>query len=246
MQKPYKGYPTMAETNFVVVSQPRCGTTFFIRSLSTHPEVFCDNELFNPLKIVRLEACNDSPDIAFREKCPLKFFNDYYTSEFSKKFKAIGFNFMMGQHVSILDEIINNEDIKIIYLERENRLAQAVSWFTALATKEWATFEEGKKSGKQIFYFGRYIQQIRKCETFDMLFKRAIENRKNTLHIFYTEVLHIETLFPKVADFLGVTNAFKPDRLKKQGNPDILERFSNKQEVEEFLALIGKDSWKCE
>lgn len=235
----------MAETNFIVVSQPRCGTTFFIRSLSTHPEVFCDNELFNPLKIVRLEACNDSPDIAFREKYPLKFFNNYYTSEFSKKFKAIGFNFMLGQHVPILEEIIKNEDIKIIYLERENRLAQAASWFKALETEEWASFTATEVS-KQEFRFGLYTEQIRKCETLDFLFKRAIENRKNTLHIFYTEVLHIENLFPKVADFLGVANIFKPDILKKQGNPDILERFVNKQEVEKFLELIGKNSWKCE
>ena len=231
---------------FVIVSQPRSGTTFFLSTISTNKELFCDNELFNLSSIVRLNGEHSNSEIKavrWRDKNPHVLFDNFYNSNFAKQHKTIGFNFMLGHHPEVLEKIINDPEIKIIYLKRTNRLAQATSWFKALDTKEWATNKSNSLSEKQHFNEFRYLEFMRKSETLDYLFEAAIKDRNNVLKIEYSNFANFKEVLNKVSKFLNVSNSFSISNLKKQGDNHIIKRFSNPKLVEDVISNINKLNW---
>ena len=237
----------MARVNFILLSQPRSGSTFLMSNLVTSKHVFCDNELFNPLKICRHEAKNDNFNIIFRENNPLDFFDKYFTSDFSKQFDAIGFKFMLGHHVEILMKLLDDINIKIIFLKRTNKLALASSWFKALETQTWASFKETQHIEKLNFHYGKYIQKIRESETLDFLLERNLAGRDNLLRLNYTDLFNLSYVFDKISCFLEIKNDFRVSNiLKKQGSLDILSRFKERDKVLEFLHSIKHNDWRTE
>jgi hypothetical protein len=219
-----------------------------IDTLSTSPQVFCDNELFNPTRIVRLKSEHDTTDLAaiqHRDRDPVAFYHNFYGSEFSKRAYALGFNFMLGHHVEVLKTILEDQNLRVIYLERENKLAQASSWFRALDDQVWATSNPGQINTKHKLQFrlDSYLLYIREAQTLDFLFKRAVSDRDNVLHVTYAEFSDITTLLGRIASFLEVRNEFTVSNIRKQNQNRIGDRFVNSREVREYLTAINHAHW---
>ena len=238
----------MAKVNFVIVSQPRSGSTFLIDTLSSNEQVFCDNELFNLSRIARLDANDDNSDpaaVQYRDRDPVAFYHQFYESTFAKNVYALGFNFMLGHHAEVLKTIVEDQDLKIIYLERENKLAQASSWFRALHDRIWATREWGQIDFEHKTNFNRYAynEYIRAAQTLDYLFKLAVSERGNLLHVTYTEFSDIKTLLMRIASFLTVRNEFRFSDIKKQNPNRIGNRFIETKEVRKYLTALKQAHW---
>jgi hypothetical protein len=238
----------MAKVNFVVVSQPRSGSTFLINTLSSNKQVFCDNELYNLSMIARLDPNNDESEMAavqYRDRDPVSFYHEFYESIFAKGIYALGFNFMLGHHAEVLKTIVEDQALKIIYLERENKLAQATSWFRALEDRIWATRESvqidlGHKTSFDQYAYNEYF---RAAQTLDYLFKQTVLNRDNVLHVTYADFSDMDELLIRIASFLTIRNEFTVSDLKKQNPNRIGDRFVNEKEARKHLSAVNRAHW---
>jgi hypothetical protein len=238
----------MAKVNFVIVSQPRSGSTFLIDTLSSNEQVFCDNELYNLSNIARLDPDNDNTDLAavqYRDRDPVSFYHEFYGSDFAKGVYALGFNFMLGHHADVLKTIVEDKDLKIVYLERENKLAQASSWFRALEDRIWATRESVQIDLEHKTSFNRYAynEYIRAAQTLDYLFKHALLDRDNVLHVTYADFSDMKALLMRIASFLTVRDEFRFSDIKKQNPNRICNRFVNGKEVKKYLTAVNQAHW---
>jgi len=238
----------MAKVNFIIVSQPRSGSTFLIDTISSNEQAFCDNELFNLSMIARLDPENDSTGLAavqYRDRDPVAFYHQFYGSDFAKGIYALGFNFMLGHHVEILKTIVEDQDLKMIYLERENKLAQASSWFRALDDRIWATRESVQIDLEHKVSFNRYAynEYIQTAQTLDYLFKQAVTDRGNVLHVTYADFSDMKALLMRVASFLTIRNEFTFSDIKKQNPNRVGNRFVNSKDSSEYLTAIDKAHW---
>jgi len=241
-------FKSMAKVNFVIVSQPRSGSTFLIDTLSSNEQVFCDNELYNLTMIARLDSNNDNTDLAAvkRRDCdPVSFYHEFYGSDFAKRIYALGFNFMLGHHSHVLKTIVEDQSLKIIYLERENKLAQASSWFRALDDRIWATRESAQIDLEQKNTFNRYAynEYIRAAQTLDYLFKLAVLNRGNVLHVTYVDFSDMNALLMRIASFLTVRDEFTFSDIKKQNPNRIGNRFVNDKDAKKYLTAVNQAHW---
>ena len=238
----------MAIVNFVIVSQPRSGSTFLIDTISSNEQAFCVNELYNLTMIARLDSKDDNTDLAavqYRDREPVSFYHQFYVSDFAKNIHALGFNFMLGHHADVLKTIVEDQDLKIIYLERENKLAQASSWFRALDDRLWATRESVQIDLEHKISFNRYAynEYIRATQTLDYLFKLAVLDRGNVLHVTYADFSDIKSLLMRIASFLTIRDEFTYSDIKKQNPNRIGNRFVNAQEVKKYLTAVNLAHW---
>jgi len=237
----------MNTIKFVVITQPRSGSTYLVETLNSNPQLTCENELFNPRQIVKIDSSqtDDSPPaLRKRNNRPIQFLQNFYASADNTKVSAIGFNFMLGHNFKVLNYLLNQEEIKIIFLERENKLGQASSWFKALDDRIWATKNSKDIQAEKIsFKRFQYIGQINLSKTLDSLFKRAIKNRPNTLRVTYSDFAHLDSLLASVARFLNVDNQFQPSSLLKQNPNSLIERFANPKQVISTCKTYGLSDW---
>lgn len=135
----------MTTNKFLIIGLPRSGTTYLATLLNSHRDIECSGELFNPHGIIGIgEADNSFESIAKRDAKPHKFFSDFFSKQTNAK--ALGFKFMIGHNADILKSIHKYPNISIIYILRENKLAQISSLLVALKTKSWALTENTKNS----------------------------------------------------------------------------------------------------
>lgn len=240
----------MARNNFVVVGMPRTGTTLLVDLLNSHEEIFCDNELFNPHMISRYNAPGEGSDaVRYRNVKPIRFWDEFYNSQFSKGYEAIGFNYMLGHDYEVLDRILKGFDLKIVYVFRENRLAQYASFKKAVKDQEWGVRDTGYnaekawKNGKIVFSLGDFEEWMQTVNCLSYMFEELSRFYSN--NIFPAEYKKIASgeLNQDICAYLGVEVKALKGGLVKQGTRNILDRFSNPDEVKEYMGVIGKKHW---
>jgi LPS sulfotransferase NodH len=242
----------MADTRFVLVATPRTGSTLLVDLLSSHPEVFCDNELYNPHQICRHGFNEGDPaGLSYRNADPVRFWKEFYFSEFAKTRRAIGFNFMLGHDHRILDRILGDAWLKIVFVTRENKLAQYASYQLALATQRWSVVDDREAAaqtafGPLTFDFRSFEQWLQEEMTLEYLFTRlAALLTSDVLTLEYRQLLDPET-HRRLCQHLGVAHAPLRATLRKQNANRILSRFANPDEVGAYLETIGKEAWGLE
>jgi hypothetical protein len=137
-------------TKFVIFTLPRTGSTLLSKSLNTHPEIFCDDEIFHfsfrdyfsphqfrfwkirflPKKI---NYVINYPRTFLKMK---RFLDNFYRNRADEKFRARGFKLMYYQtfYTPGLLSYLKNNDVKVILLVRENVLRNALSDLRARST----------------------------------------------------------------------------------------------------------------
>lgn len=131
--------------SFLVMSQPRCGTHLVRGYLNSHPDVHCDGEIFHPKS--RRDFHRFPPEITTAEELFEGLRNESERSWFgilmhdhfgSADFKAT-YNWAHEQVISWRDRP------KIIWLSRDDKLAQYASWKVAHSTNFWMCYEDSCK-----------------------------------------------------------------------------------------------------
>ena len=156
---------------------------------------------------------------------------------------------MLGHNYKILQHIINDNK-KIIYVYRKNKVAQYLSETKAIASKQWATVKDDvarKEQLNQIDFLPRsYLLRSSQLASLDMLFRDYVLNAIKTpvLQLEYTELFH-ENISHTLCNFLDVPYRQMISSLKKQGNDIIAERISNfdKPFVNRFLRKVIDPEW---
>lgn len=239
----------MADRRFVLVAMPRTGSTVLVDLLNSHDDIFCDNELYNPYQICRYRY--DDPDIEgvkYRNANPLRFWDEFFYSDFAKKHQVIGFNFMLGHNYHILDTILKNRSLNLIYLTRENKLAQYSSYKIAFDTQSWGITDEKELNQKDkhtvrfdLCLFDHWLQETM---TYEYMFESILDTRRRDAMIIEYKQLFQKEFHKNMCEYLGVK--VKPLRFElfKQNENRIIDRFENKNDVREYLELIGQQHWE--
>ena len=190
----------------------------------------------------------DAAAIEARDAAPEAFFEagfDAAAAGYPGK-RAVGYKFMIGHNPRLLREVIaRREDIALIHVHRENKLAQAASLLQAEATSQWALV--GEPGAPQPMLPHRPLQLtgvINDNATRDFLFAEWLSQLPHRrLSVEYREMF-LPGFEERLCDFLGV--AYDPtmsSNLRKQGTNRVLDRFEHRKAIATFMRRIGHGDW---
>lgn len=232
---------------FLIMGLPRSGTTYLMTLLNAHPRVHCSGEQFNPHAIVGIGGDRDDSfeAVLARDRDPVGFFEGFFRRHRAPGRDLVGFKFMIGHNIRVLDHIAASPDIRLIHVRRDNRLAQVSSLIRAVETKEWARTRPDDAPPPKIRATPRQIsQRWHEYETFDRLFRLwldALPHRK-------TEIEYREMFAPGfegwICHFLGLP--FDPamrSPLVKQNANTILDRFEKPEPIRRYFTAVKREDW---
>ncbi len=233
---------------FALISIPRTGSNMLVGALDTHPEIVCHYELFHVDEIYYSSVYGDDWIKDFnkqiRDQYPKAFLDYIYQNSFKPETKAIGFKIFQDQNNEFLKEIVYDDSIEKVILQRNNYLLARVSQLEAERSGIYDITEDAAKKGlkptskkvyldiERFFYY-----ENRKRRYFEDVERVAKERNQRLLKLDYETLLLRENML-RLLDFLEVDP--NPDLLhiafKKQNFRKLSERIANYPEVVEAFA----------
>lgn len=199
----------------VIVSRSRTGSTLLMALLNNHSNIICEGEIF---KNLNSKSCKEIWQSLFNKK--------------SRKIKAVGFKLFyyhpFDEDKSVWDLILNDEQINIIHLTRENLLRAYASQRIGEKTKQWT---ENINRPHNIDVSVKHIElDFKEClETFETISSyeektRQFFNNKKIMEVTYEDLstdymLVIEKILKKIN--LPIE---KLTTVMKKQNPEPLNR----------------------
>lgn len=233
-------------TQFLILGLPRSGSTYLMSLLNSHASIQCAGELFNPYRIVGIgqNIVDDLDKVMERDMEPVSFANTFFEKEAKPGVKAVGFKFMIGHNIAYLDELSRNSNLRLIYIYRENRLAQASSLIAALKSRVWAQKDAPKVQKKLEAGPRRISQAWHEAATSDFLFSHwfaTLPHQKLTLE--YREMFQPD-FREKICSFLDTPLSEKMHSpLAKQGANTVIDRFRYHKLVTRYMEGMGRTRW---
>lgn len=231
---------------FVVMGLPRSGTTYAMTLLNAHKDISCTGEQFNPKAIVGVNSREEGSDaVLARDGDPSAFVADIFERAAREGVSQGGFKFMLGHNITALQSLLQDPDLKIIYIWRENRLAQVASLIKAAQTKRWAQSRKDAHVDAKIKAQPRQIsQRWHEFATTDFLTSQLLSTvEQKVLTLEYKELFQDGTP-ERLCDFLGVEHDPKmASPLVKQGSNRVRDRFENPGPIVYYFNTIGRAEW---
>lgn len=231
---------------FIILGLPRSGSTYLMSLLNAHSKILCSGEEFNPYAVVGVAAKDDShQSVICRDTDPLGFFTGFFDEAQRQSFDCAGFKFMIGHNIEVLQEIADDPDVMILYVWRENRLAQASSWIKALTTRNWAQTSPDAQIGEKVHATPRQISQHwHEFASYDYLISHWLNSLKNKhITLEYKELFHPD-FSVRICGFLGVApDVGMKSALVKQNTNMISDRFEDPKPIRYYFTTIGKARW---
>jgi LPS sulfotransferase NodH len=244
-----------------LVCMDRTGSNMLSSRLNTHQSIRFYNEVFHRQYVIfaddRMNGSNEM--IARRDTAPAAFISQMWNGGFEPEatrdqIRSIGFKLFLNHNADALRYVINS-DCKLIFLRRRNALSRFSSFKIAAASGAWKVKKSDVEANKGVpkktlvnfnaTEFRAYMQNYLSLEMmFEMLLNRW---NRNCFNIWYEDLV----TQPRVWDDLVVSLGYKPTEfgetsLIKQNNRDILARFSNPQDVSDYVASINRYEWLTE
>ena len=244
--RPRPQIDAMKGRRFLVVGLPRSGTTYLASLLDGHRDIFCSGEQFNPHNVVHAEYVDENEKSVWdRDRMPLRFMDSFFAEADKTGVARAGFKFMIGHNVRVLRHLSDYPDLKIIYVWRDNKLAQVSSYLKALENQRWTQHYPDLGVLEKIDVTPRKISQHwHEMSTFDFLFRAWLDSQPQaSLRVEYREMFQ-PGFNDKVCAFLGVeTDPDMRSPLAKQNRNDILKRFRDPGPIKAYFEAIGCGHW---
>jgi LPS sulfotransferase NodH len=250
-------------SKFLIITQPRSGSAWFMSCLNSHPQIYCPREttLFSkhnlsPIKSFKPNFLQvDSPNSPYyryrsasfkrqlahrfnKSKLISQFLDDIYTERCHGEVVGFKVNYSQIRKNKIIYEWIKRNNIKIIQLVRKNLLKRLVSHKVA--------------NKRRLFHSTQSVAPIkvhidpqvligdfkRRQDRFNKYRKRISQELSVPyLEVTYESLLHNhESEIRKTLHFLGVDENFQLNSELVKVNPDSLkEIIENYSEVETLL-----------
>ncbi len=235
---------------FVILSMSRSGSGYVYTMLDSHPQILAHGELFKAKDIgalsgklgVERQFNRAWLNYEYREERPIRFLKK--TLSYETGIKHVGFKIFFSQKKIILNHVIKSNEFKKIVLLRDNVLAM------------YSSAETAKKSGQGKVHIGQKpknvkVEFIRKnFENFNKRRQVHIEkgyqllkkHKASFLEIRYAELLD-KKKFNKILDYLNVERQKLKPGVARRNPKSIIDRFTNPDEVIEYVKKIGKPDW---
>jgi hypothetical protein len=217
---------------FFIFGQGRSGSSLLVSLLGSHPDIYCDSEIFgspasgkflSPYLYIR--HCSRKQEAA--EK-------DFYG------FKVKGYQLRKDQAIErpeILIEQLINKGWKMIYLVRENILQHAFSSLMAEHVKAWTI--KGSYTPQPITVNCHRLKEIADWRIEQHKLDAPIVEAFPHIRISYEQDLaNVESQIAgcnKIFNFLGAADYRVTTSLKKMTSSSLQENITNYNEVELFL-----------
>jgi LPS sulfotransferase NodH len=221
--------PQEPKRKFVLFFRPRAGSNLLCNLLNSHPEVFCDGEIFG---------------VGYVGK--VRFPNFYLKGRYAiAKKEVYGFKININQ-IRNLGEAqtffsdFHQQGWKIIYIRRNNSLRQAVSFLIAQQRNEWVGTPKNTLTGKLPVNPNELVSKIERIE-------QAIQKEQellapfSPLNIIYEDELlsagQHQTTLDRNFDFLGIDSVpVKSNMAKTAFSNDLTDIIENYDEVEKIIS----------
>ena len=201
---------------FVVVSEPRTGSTVLGHKLELLNDVSCQGEIFHPDEIFSSITMDSIPNLKERNSSPVDFLNKVIEQTYKQKGKSslIGFKLFFDHNPAITDYILDHK-IPIVLLERTNKLAQYASLKIAKKTGKWNSDdiiskeqeELNRKRGKKVkFSLLEFIAySIRSRYRFYSLIRKIKQSNTPYYYVTYENMFNSEE-WNNIIKFLKINN----------------------------------------
>jgi len=231
---------------FLIIGLPRSGTTYLMTLLNAHRDILCAGEQFNPYAIINAEdEIRDFPALIKRDATPRAHSKEFFQGHADSAYKCTGYKLMIGHNIRMLRALTKMKGLSLIYVHRENKLAQISSLIKADKTKRWAQSRKDAHVSKKVdagpLRISHYWHEF---ATYDFLFSQWFDTLpQKKLKLEYCDMFQ-DGFEQRVCDFLKVDH--DPDMkspLVKQGVNTILERFEKPGLIRSYFTQLGKEKW---
>jgi|HubBroStandDraft_6_1064221.scaffolds.fasta_scaffold209103_2 hypothetical protein len=246
-----------AVVRFVVIARPRTGSNALTAALSRQPDILCNGEIFSPDRVgVRWDKKSTSPEALLelrelRERDSDAFMERVFATNYGCA--HVGFKIFDEHNALMLKKLIEDESIRKIILFRRNVLAQYSSVKLAMTTGDWVAGEkkstgQAQPPGKVLFKKKRFWTYCKKYLRFYADTIRQIEDARQSFHLINYDEVNNQRLFRALVRFIGADFRRVPiaGGPLKQNSSNIVSRFSNQDDVKEFLEASGLQHWAFE
>lgn len=231
---------------FVILGLPRSGTTYLMTMLDSHRDVICSGEQFNPYAVVDVHDRDDRYEtVLARDRDPVGHMTAFFERAQAQGVACGGFKYMIGHNIAILRALAADPDISIIYVWRENKLAQAVSLIKAAKTKKWAQTRRDAHLDMKVKATPMKISHHwHEYATFDHLVALWLAELPNPKVTYEYRDLFQPDFKEGICGFLGIDpHRSMRSPLVKQGSNEIAARFENGGGIRYFFDQIGFGHW---
>lgn len=232
---------------YVILCHARTGSNLLVNVLAQHPSITSHNELFHEQTVYFADKRAVSEDmIRRRDAAPIDFMEAVLAEA---KTLIVGFKHLLFYDESIIDYVMSQPHFQIILLERKNILAQYSSMQIAHQTSQWTLHRgdvpvEATSLAWNAEDFHIYADAYRRA--YSDLKQKLVASGSDWLQLHYSD-LQDGTAFERVFDFLGV-EAIRIDTgvICKQNTSRVVERFSQPQQVRDYLQQHHLMDWETE
>ncbi|MEL7083959.1 MAG: hypothetical protein AAGM36_05625 [Cyanobacteria bacterium J06597_1] len=218
--------PKQPEHQFVVFFRPRAGSNLLIDLISSHPDVFCDDEIFG----LKYSGKVTYPNLYRKGRWLLGAGKTCYGYKISYyQITKQGFD-----PKTYLQEL-HKQNRKIIYVERLNILRQAVSFLVAQQRSEWIGRADNQLRYKARIDCTALIAEMERIERSVHLEKKLLSPFPH-LHLIYEQDLLIsdkhQATCNRIFNFLALDSSeVKTQRVKTSKSNDLTDIISNYEDV---------------
>lgn len=224
----------------------RTGSSFILNTLRSDPSVLAHGEPFqtenlgwhfDPLVLPLL-------DLSERDKDPYEFVRWLFRNSFGRQYVML--KILLGQNDTALRRLLEDNDIRKVYLRRPNRLAHHASFCLAYKTNVWNAHrgENFDHEAKTVFD----PEEFRRFATWQDNWDQGVEKifKKRGTHGFICdyEPARLGEIARNVAAWLGMDTSKITDwTLVRMYDNRVIDRFSNPDAVLSTLREMGKLAW---
>ena len=243
---------------FVIIASRRTGSTHLATTLSGHPDIFCNGNIFKPSTLQLFWPKSDLTDnlrkemIELRRADPASFMERVFESGYGRR--HVGFKIFAAQNDSILMRVINDSSVRKIVLIRTNVLANYASTLAARNTGRYAQREGDERAGSQKVAFSEqdFVEFASTyLKYYGFVLSALVRVRQDFCLLRYEEI-NDSQIVRQAINFIGADSSVEIEKhaqykqLAKQNPTDILSRFEDGDRVEAFLRKRSLLHWAHE
>ncbi len=221
------------QLKFIIFTSGRSGSTLLVDLLNSNPNVQCDSEILK-----RRVAFPNALVRHFEQKSKKSIYGWKLLS-----YQLLNVQTGIKDKSAFIYQLVKEENYKILYLKRNDKVKQALSIIYAFYRGTWHSDESGHQNAVQPFaldpkVFYHFLKEV------DILDKFEEELMATVPHLFisYEEDLSDPAFYGPtikcISDFLGIDIPAKPPStdLKKVTPTKLTSMITNKQQVIDYLA----------
>lgn len=228
---------------FIILTQPRTGSTFACHLLESHPRAYCYQELFShveghPERFNTFLGNLRKEQVGFSPEDLPALIKAYLSAIHSLPgFRAIGFKLLLDQLVKYpsLTDWIDAENVHIIHLIRDNPLEILLSKTRARQTNEWHSSKDVAQCSSVLPSGQPLLDALEAIVRTDLDIQHFVRGRRHTT-IHYDDLVESpkDVLLPSLLA-LGLGPAGLSSPTKKLNRLPLREAIGNFAEVAETL-----------